>query len=29
MKPSQHTDDIREVAGIYRRMVDYCGRCGA
>ena len=29
MKPSQYTDDIREVAGICRRMVDYCGRCGA
>ena len=24
MKPSQYTDDIREVAGICRRMVDYC-----
>ena len=29
MKPSQYTDDIREVADICRRMVDYCGRCGA
>ncbi len=29
MKPSQYTDDIREVAGICRRMVDYCERCGA
>ena len=29
MKPSQYTDDIREVAGICRRMVDYCARCGA
>ena len=29
MKPSQYTDDIREVAGICRRMVDYCVRCGA
>ena len=29
MKPSQYTDDIREVAGICRRMVDYCGRHGA
>ena len=29
MKPSQYTDDIREVAGICRRMVAYCGRCGA
>ena len=27
--PSQYTDDIREVAGICRRMVAYCGRCGA
>ena len=26
MKPSQYTDDIREVAGICRRMVDYCAR---
>ena len=26
--PSQYTDDIREVAGICRRMADYCGRCG-
>lgn len=26
MKPSQYTDDIREVAGICRRMVDYCTR---
>ena len=29
MNPSQYTHDIREVAGICRRMVDYCGRCGA
>ena len=29
MKPSQYTDDIGEVADICRRMVDYCGRCGA
>ena len=27
--PSQYTDDIREVAGICRRMVDDRGRCGA
>ena len=26
MKPSQYTDDIREVPGICRRMVDYCAR---
>ncbi len=26
MKPSQYTDDICEVAGICRRMVDYCAR---
>lgn len=26
MKPSQYTDDISEVAGICRRMVDYCAR---
>ena len=29
MKPSQYTDDIREVADICRRMVNYCERCGA
>ena len=26
MKPSQYTDDINEVAGVCRRMVDYCAR---
>ena len=26
MKPSQYTDDIREVPSICRRMVDYCAR---
>ena len=26
MKPSQYADDIREVAGICRRMVGYCAR---
>ena len=28
MKPSQYTDDIREVPAICRRMVDYCTRLG-